>query len=132
MLALEEWGGEDTAMGITKGAPVSIICAAVLRVTLVTVEGRKVPQLFRFKVFRFGTCGWKGLIVGGPALEQAPVGLGFRPSLAGHVLDALGVVLPRVEEPEVASRMCSFGCLFGAGPPSGDGLTLAELGGGRR
>ena len=108
VFALEEWGSEEEATGVSRDAPLRIIGSVVLRLTLEGVDGRKVDQLFRFKVFALGCSSWHGFILGGPALEPPPVGLGYRPSLAGHVFEGLGIVMPRVEEHLVEGRMNSI------------------------
>ena len=108
-------GGRDVATGVGAGADLGVSCCAVLRVTLLGVDGRQVEQLFRLKVFDAWACSYRGLILGGPALEPLPLGLGFRASLAGHVFDPLGLVCPRLEEATVTQRML-HACFFQTAP----------------
>ena len=115
IVTLEEWGEPDEATGVARGAPLRIIGSVVLLVVLLGIDGRRVEQPFRFKIFGAGCCGWRGLIIGGPALEQAPLGVGYRPSLAGHVFEKIGLVLPRLEESRVLSRVDTLGCIFPIG-----------------
>ena len=117
VVALESWGREEEATGVSRAPPLRIIGAVVLRARMVGIDGREATQLFRAKVFALGNCGWDGLIVGGPALEQAPVGVGFRPTLAGHVFEALGLVLPRVEQCDVQTRLDQHALLLEQEPP---------------
>ena len=118
VVALEHCGCEESATGVSRGSPLRIIGAVVLRARMVGVDGREATQLFRFKIFALGTCSWQGLIVGGPALEQAPVGIGFRPTLAGHVFEALGLVLPRIEHQDVQQRLDQRALLLGDSLPA--------------
>ena len=68
----------------------------------------QVTQVMRFKVFAKGTCGWAGLVIGGPSLEASPLGLGLMPCSGGHYLQTLGLTVPRVEGPEVSDRLEEF------------------------
>ena len=68
-------------------------------VTLLEGEtARPGPEIFvRCKIAARGTSDWHGLILGG--LDCAGrMGLGFRPGPETHVLDTLGVQIPRCED----------------------------------
>ena len=55
----------------------------------------------RCKIFKGGTCEWHGLILGGRTLDvQSRGGLGLRTTDDAYVLEAHGVVLPRLEDGE--------------------------------
>ena len=58
------------------------------------------PEIFiRCKIAAKGTSDWHGLILGGRALDWESLhGLGFGPALDYHMLDSLGVRLPRCED----------------------------------
>ena len=59
----------------------------------------------RCKITSLGTSDFHGLILGGRALDcEAKGGLGFRPEAHGHVLSALGIVMPRTEDSSNARR----------------------------
>ena len=47
---------------------------------------------------RWGTSDWHGLILGGCVDCAGRMGLGFRPGPETHVLDTLGVQIPRCED----------------------------------
>ena len=70
----------------------------LLRVTLKAIDGREVIQIFTLRILRAGCSSWTGLLLGAPALDHPPLGLGHRATLAGHVLTGLSMVLPRLEE----------------------------------
>ena len=70
----------------------------LLRVTLQDVGGRKERYIFKMFILRRGSGSWPGIILGAPVLDAPPLGLGHRPTLCGHVLTALNLTLPRVED----------------------------------
>ena len=54
--------------------------------------------LVRAKISAKGRSDWHGLILGGRSLDcQSRGGLGFRPGPTAHMLDTLGIGMPRVE-----------------------------------
>ena len=104
VLRFEKWLYPEYVHGIASGAPVPLKGAVVLRVRLLEGESaenaRDGPEIFvRCKVAARGTSDWHGLILGGRALDcQAKMGLGFRPGPDAHVLDTLGIKVPRCED----------------------------------
>ena len=54
-------------------------------------------QALHFKIFPKGKCEIPGVLIGFPALDTVPHGLGHRVQQTVHVFDALGVSLPRLE-----------------------------------
>jgi len=105
---LEKWGKPDLVKGVARGRALEIIGAAVLQVTFRGIDKREVVQGVRFKIFAKGSCGWLGLVIGGPSLEPAPLGLGLRSYGGGHFLQTLGITLLRAEEGEVAERVNAY------------------------
>ena len=97
---LERWLQEEVVMGLANDAPIKLKGAVVMRVQMPDVNGQKVEEiLVRAKVIGKGLSTWQGLILGGRALDAVERGgLGFRPAASCHVLDGLGVKLPRKEE----------------------------------
>ena len=104
VLRFEKWTYPEFVHGIAAGSPVPLKGAVVLRVTLLEGEdpesARDGPEVFvRCKVASRGTSDWHGLILGGRALDHpSRMGLGFRPGPNGHVLDTLGITMPRCED----------------------------------
>ena len=104
VIRFEKWAYPEYVHGIAAGSPVPLKGAVVLRVTL--LEGtdpesaRDGPEVFvRCKVAARGTSDWHGLILGGRALDHpSRMGLGFRPGPDCHVLDTLGIKMPRCED----------------------------------
>ena len=80
----ERWDDIGGAGGITVGRPLRIIGAVLLPVMFWGRRDRMVTQIMRFKIFAKGTCGWPGLVIGGPSLEQQPLGLGLMACSGGH------------------------------------------------
>ena len=77
--------------------------AVVLRARL--MEGKSVESATTVLTSGFavrsqhGTSDWHGLILGGRALDcEAKRGLGFRPGPDCHILDSLGIQVPRCED----------------------------------
>ena len=90
------------AEGIAASSPVPE-GAVVMRVTLLegfTPEDCKPSHeiLVRAKISAKGRRDWHGLILVGRSLGcQSRGGLGFRPGPTAHMLDTLGIGMPRVE-----------------------------------
>ena len=122
--------------GIASGASVPLKGAVVLRVWL--MEGKSVenategPEIFvRCKVAARGTSDWHGLILGGQALDcEAKRGLGFRPGPDCHILDGLGIQIPRCEDNTNARKDRAYP--FVSVLSSVDGSGSFEPGGGDR
>ena len=108
----------------------------VLRVRL--MEGKSVenategPEIWvRCKIAARGTSDWHGLILGGRALDcEAKRGLGFRPGPDCHILDSLGIQVPRCEDNTNARRDRAYP--FVSVLSSVDGSGSCEPGGGDR
>ena len=60
-----------------------------LRVTLRDVSGTTQLYIFKLFVLRKGTGRWPGLLLGAPALDAHPLGLGHRATLCGQSLRLL-------------------------------------------
>ena len=90
--------------GIAAGAPVPLKGAVVLRVRLLEGktprDSRLGPEIcVRCKIAARGTSDWHGLILGGRALDCAGRNrLGFRPAPDFHMLNTLGIKIPRCED----------------------------------
>ena len=104
IVQIEQWVYPEYVHGIASGSPVPLKGSVVLRVRL--QEGPSADkcedghELFvRCKIAAKGTSDWHGLILGGRALDcEARRGLGFRPGPNSHILDTLGVRIPRCED----------------------------------
>ncbi|CAK9071601.1 unnamed protein product, partial [Durusdinium trenchii] len=136
VLRFEKWTYPEFVHGIAAGSPVPLKGAVVLRVTLLEGEdpesARDGPEVFvRCKVASRGTSDWHGLILGGRALDHpSRMGLGFRPGPNGHVLDTLGITMPRCED---LSRMRrDRACAFSSVISSLDDSSCCEPGDSRR
>ena len=110
IIQFEQWVYPEYVHGIASGSPVPLKGSVVLRVRL--QEGNSVEksvdghELFvRCKIAAKGTSDWHGLILGGRALDcEARRGLGFRPGPQSHILDTLGVRIPRCEDSSVERK----------------------------
>ena len=96
MVRLEKWVQREFVHGIAARAP-------FLSKGRLSCGSRcwKAPQTTAALApkFSFGTSHWHGLILGGRALDCAGrMGLGFRPGPDFHVLDTLGIRMPRCED----------------------------------
>ena len=104
VVQFEKWVYPEYVHGIASGSPVPLKGAVVLRVRF--QEGTEVsrckdgPEIFlRCKIAAKGTSDWHGLILGGRALDcESRKGLGFRPGPTSHLLDTLGIQMPRCED----------------------------------
>ena len=103
LAGMQWWGADSKANTVSKSsdkapASLSVMGVVLFRATLKAIDGREVVQLFKLRILRAGCSSWTGLLLGAPALDQPPLGLGHRATLAGHVLTGLGLVLPRLED----------------------------------
>ena len=93
----------EAVHGIAASSPVPLKGAVVMRVTLLEGFNREDCKpsheiLVRAKISAKGRSDWHGLILGGRSLDcQSRGGLGFRPGPTAHMLDTLGIGMPRVE-----------------------------------
>jgi len=96
---LEKWPMPEVVTGIAVRAPIG---GVVLRVRLKDISGKKHHDiLVRAKICGQGLSDFGGLILGGRALDCAERGgLGHRTTDKAHVLDGVGIMLPRLEKPE--------------------------------
>jgi len=107
-VALEKWTGGNRVTGVAKGQDLEIIGAAIIPITFTGMDQRSKVQRLRFKVFGKGCSSWMGFIIGGPSLEEPPLGLGLRTTPHAHCLHALGLNVVRGEANEVSERMDAF------------------------
>ena len=136
VVRFEKWVYPEYVHGIASGASVPLKGAVVLRVRL--MEGKSVesategPEIWvRCKVAARGTSDWHGLILGGRALDcEAKRGLGFRPGPDCHILDSLGIQVPRCEDNTNARQDRAYP--FVSVLSSVDGSGSCEPGGGDR
>jgi len=104
IVQFEQWVYPEFVHGIASGSPVPLKGSVVLKVRLQEgpdtdrcVDGHEL--YVRCKIAAKGTSDWHGLILGGRALDcEARRRLGFRPGPQAHILDTLGVQIPRCED----------------------------------
>ena len=80
---VDKWKDADGVAGIGAGRSLRIIGAVLLPVRFGGLRDMHVTLVMRFKIFAKGTCGWTGLVIGGPSLEASPLGLGLKPCSGG-------------------------------------------------
>ena len=92
-------------------------------------EARAGPEIFvRCKIAARGSSDWRGLILGGRALDCASrMGLGFRPGPEHHILDTLSIRIPRCEDYTRVRKDRAYA--FEARLSSLDGAGCSEPGG---
>ena len=112
LVALYRWGSDSKASSVAGDSDLSIRCVADLRLKLVGIDGSEVLQAFRFRVLRGGSGRGRLLILGAPALDVPPLGVGHRPTLDGHYLPGLGITLPRRESEMVRERLSQISAVF--------------------
>ncbi|CAK9056517.1 unnamed protein product, partial [Durusdinium trenchii] len=136
IIQFEKWLYPEYVHGIASGSPVPLKGGVVLRVRLLEGDNpdRAKPghELFvRCKIASKGTSDFHGLILGGRALDcEARRGLGFRPGPMTHVLDSLGVHLPRCENlsAERKDRAYPFRSILSAVDQEAEGHLEPETG----
>ena len=98
LAGLQWWGSDSRASAVAKKSgqepeALSVMGIVLFRVTLKTIDGREVIQIFKLRILRAGCSSWTSLLLGAPDLDQSPPGLGHRATLACHVLTSLSMVL---------------------------------------
>jgi len=84
--------------GVAAKAPIEVRYALVLNAEFVPVEAHEGPtKAMYFQVFPKGMCSVPGVIVGFPALDCEPYGLGWVVHPTVHTFRSLQVSLPRLE-----------------------------------
>jgi hypothetical protein len=101
----EDFAGDPrTIEGLAKDKPIIVTHSVILRVKFVPIGASVGPmRAIRMKVLPRGASSFPGIILAAPTLAPAPGGLGLRTEPHAHVLQTLGVCLPRLEE-EVEAR----------------------------
>ena len=69
--------------------------------------------MFRLRLLRGG---WEKpllIILGAPALDAPPLGIGHRPTLQGHFLPGLDITVTRLEAGAVQQKLVSIAAVFG-------------------
>jgi hypothetical protein len=90
--------------GLAKDQPITVTHTVILRVMFVPIGAQTGPvRAIRMKVLPKGASSFPGIILSAPCLAPAPRGLGLRTEPHAHVLQSLGVCLPRLEEEVEAS-----------------------------
>ena len=85
--------------GSARNQPIEVPHAVVLRVMFVPIGSSYSPiRKLRFQILPRGSSSFLGLILAAPCLVPAPLGLGFKTEHDAHVLEALGVCLPRLDK----------------------------------
>ena len=84
--------------GVATGAPITVKHSIVLRADFVPARATEGPtKALYFQVFPKRSCQVPGVIIGFPALDCEPHGLGWQIQPTVHTFRALGVSLPRLE-----------------------------------
>jgi hypothetical protein len=95
---LETLARREPLTGLATNAPVYVTHGIVLRTEFRPEAGGRGPIVdLVAKIFPKGSSTFPGLIIGMPALDVAPYGLGFRVCKATYALDTLGIQVPRLD-----------------------------------
>jgi len=89
--------------GLARNQPIEVTHAVVLRVMFVPIGSSHGPiRKVRFQILPRGSSSFPGMILAAPCLAPAPLGLGLKTERDAHVLEALGVCLPRLDKEAAA------------------------------
>ena len=69
-------------------------------------------RVFRFRLLRGGWSRPPLVILGAPALDAPPLGIGHRPTLQGHFLPGLDLTVKRLEADAVTAKLLSIAAVF--------------------
>merc|ERR1712039_44156 len=83
-----------------------------LRLTFEGLDGTKALKVFRLRLLRGGWDKSPLIILGAPALDAPPLGIGHRPTLQGHYLPGLDLAVKRLEADAVAAKLLSIAAVF--------------------
>ena len=96
--AREPWRVGNAATTLSVGGELPIIGAVILNLVLVALDGRRVRVKPKLRIVAAGHLRYYGLVIGGPTLEAAPLGWGFKPAIGAHVFAGLGISCARLED----------------------------------
>ena len=97
--AREPWRvGNAAATTLSVGGELPIIGAVILNLVLVALDGRRVRVKPKLRIVAASHLRYYGLVIGGPTLEAAPLGWGFKPAIGAHVFAGLGISCIRLED----------------------------------
>ncbi|MDA8584259.1 hypothetical protein N9L68_08480 [bacterium] len=86
---LAHWGRYSAASSVAGEADLRIFGLVDIRLELRVTDGSGALHVFRF--LRGGLENPLFLLVGAPAIDSPPLGIGHRPLLHGHIVPGLGV-----------------------------------------
>ena len=110
---LMHWGRDSKASSVADQGDLKIRGMVDLRLAFVGLDGRRVLRVFRLRLLRGG---WEKplmVILGAPALDAPPLGIGHRPTLQGHFLPGLDITVSRLEAGAVEAKLVSIAAVFG-------------------
>merc|ERR1711920_474115 len=101
---LMHWGRDSKASSVADQGDLKIRGMVDLRLAFVGLDGRRVLRVFRLRLLRGGREKPLLVILGAPALDAPPLGIGHRPTLQGHFLPGLDITVKRVEADAVQAK----------------------------
>ena len=103
---LAHWDRDSSASSVAGESDLRVCGLVDLRVELRTTSGERVMHVFRFRILRGGFTKPPFLLVGAPALDAPPLGIGHRPQLNGHYFPGLGITVIHRICATVIPRVC--------------------------
>ena len=85
LAGLYSWGYDSPANSASRDGELRVRGVVWLRIAFIGRCGRREVRCLEFRCFRRGCGRGIGLALGGPALDPAPIVLGFEPQLDGHL-----------------------------------------------
>ena len=114
LASLAHWNRDSTASSGAGEADMRVCGLVDLRLELRTTNGGRSLHVFRFRIMRGGFDKPPFLLIGAPALDAPPLGIGHRPLLGGHYFPGLGITVARKEADAVQAKLLTVSCIFPA------------------
>ncbi|CAK0835569.1 unnamed protein product [Prorocentrum cordatum] len=109
---LMHWGRDSKASSVADKGDLKIRGMVDLRLAFEGLDGTRVVRVFRLRLLRGGWDRPFLIILGAPALDAPPLGIGHRPTLQGHYLPGLGITVKRAEADAVQAKLLTISAVF--------------------
>ncbi|CAK0865466.1 unnamed protein product, partial [Prorocentrum cordatum] len=109
---LMHWGRDSKASSVADKGDLKIRGMVDLRLAFDGLDGTRVVRVFRLRLLRGGWDRPLLIILGAPALDTPPLGIGHRPTLQGHYLPGLGITVKRAEADAVQAKLLTIAAVF--------------------
>ena len=109
---LLHWGRDSQASSVAEKGDLRNPGMVDLRLVFAGLGWTWVRRVFRFRLLCGGWGRLQLIILGAPALDTPPLGIGHRPTLQGHYLPGLDVAVKRAEADAMQANLLAIAAIF--------------------